>query len=409
MGRALHRLSTTGLKSKPTGYHSDGGNLYFRVADGGSRGWIFRFALNGRTRDAGLGPFPEIGLAEARAKAFEYRRLVVAGIDPIEQRNGDLAAARVDAAKTITFDNSCRAYITAHEASWRNAKHRQQWANTLATYASPIFGRLPVAALDTGLVLRAIEPIWSVKPETAGRLRGRIEKVWDWAKGRGYCQGENPARWRGHLELQLPAKSKVKKVVHHAALPFAEIGAFMPALQKQEGVAARALEFTILTAARTSETLDATWAEFDLAAATWTIPAERMKGGKPHRVPLSASALATLTAMQAIRHSDYVFPGMRPGRPLSEMSMLMLLRRMGRADITGHGFRSTFRDWAAECTSFPGELVEMALAHVIGNKVEAAYRRGDLFEKRRKLMDAWCEFCSRPADQTGLVVPMVRR
>jgi integrase len=397
MSRAVHRLSTTGLKSRPPGYHSDGGNLYFRVTDSGTRGWIFRFALNGRTRDAGLGPFPEIGLSEARTKAFEYRRLVVAGIDPIEQRNGARAAARVEAARTITFDDCRTAYIASHEASWKNAKHRQQWTNTLQTYASPVFGKLPVSAVDTGLVMRAIEPIWSTKPETAGRLRGRIEALLDWAKVRGYREGENPARWRGHLDHLLPAKSKVQKVEHHPALPYADIGAFIPELQQQSGMAAKALEFLILTATRTSETLEAAWGEIDLPGATWTIPAARMKGGRDHRVPLSVRALAVLADMHEIRHSDYVFPGMRRGQPLSEMAMLMLLRRMDRDDITAHGFRSTFRDWAAECTSFPPELAEMALAHAVGNKVEAAYRRGDMFDKRRKLMDAWAEFCSKPA------------
>ena len=298
----------------------------------------------------------------------------------------------------MTFDGCAKAYIAAHEAAWRNPKHRQQWTNTLATYVSPVIGQLPVAAVDTGLVLKVVEPIWSKKPETASRVRGRIEVVLDWAKVRGYRDGENPARWRGHLDHLLPAKSKVRKVEHHAALPYAQVGAFMVGLREQPGIGARALEFLILTATRTGETLGAIWNEVDIAARLWTIPAARMKAGKDHRVPLSDAALTVLKQMHAIRHSDYVFPGGRDRRPLSEMALLMLLRRMERGNVTAHGFRSTFRDWAAERTSSPREVAEAALAHAIPDAVEAAYRRGDLFDKRRKLMAAWAEYCAkRPA------------
>jgi integrase len=402
--RAFGRLSAVKVQGlKLRGYYADGGNLYFRVTDSGSRGWIFRFAMGRKTRDMGLGSYPDITLAKARELATECRRMVKDGVDPIEARKEERAAGRIEAAKSMTFDECAMAYIAAHEASWRNAKHRQQWATTLKTYVSPVIGKLPVQAVDTGLVMKVIEPLWAAKPETASRLRGRVEVVLDWAKVRGYRQGENPARWRGHLDHLLPAKSKIRKVVHHAALPYAKAGAFMTALRGQQGVAPRALEFLILTATRTGETLGATWDEFDLEAGLWTIPAARMKAGREHRVPLSEAAASVLERLQEARQSDFAFPGARQGRPLSEMALLMLLRRMGFNEITVHGFRSAFRDWAAERTTFPGEVAEMALAHTIGNAVENAYRRGDLFEKRRKLMQAWSDYCARPASMGARV------
>jgi hypothetical protein len=273
MARAIGRLSALKVQNfKEPGYYADGGNLYFRVADGGTRGWIFRFRLNGRTRDAGLGSYPTISLAEARRQASKCRELVAAGVDPIEHRKATRAAARVEAAKTKTFDECRTAYVEAHEAGWRNAKHRQQWTNTLKTYVSPVFGKLPVQAVDTGLVMKVMEPLWATKPETASRVRGRIESILDWARVREYRAGENPARWRGHLDHLLPAKSKVRKVEHHAALPYAKIAAFMTALRKQPLISARALEFLILAATRTSETLGASWDEVDLEARLWTIP-----------------------------------------------------------------------------------------------------------------------------------------
>lgn len=411
MARTIGRLSAVKVQSlKAPGYHADGGNLYFRIAHGRARGWIFRFAMRGRTRDMGLGSYPDISLAKARELAAECRRMVATGLDPIEARKEKRAAARVEAVKTMTFDDCGRAYIAAHEAGWRNAKHRQQWTNTLATYVSPVFGKLPVQAIDTGLVMKAIEPLWAKKSETASRVRGRIEAVLDWAKVRGYRTGENPARWRGHLDHLLPAKTKVRKVEHHAALPYAKIGAFMAALREQAGSGARALEFLVLTATRTGETLGAAWDELDLGARLWTIPAARMKAGREHRVPLSAAAVSVLKDMQAIKHSAYVFPGARDGRPLSQMALLMLLRRMGYGDITAHGFRSAFRDWAAERTTFPREVAEMALAHTIPDAVEAAYRRGDLFEKRRKLMDAWAAYCAKTeTDGANKVVSITAR
>ncbi|MCH5374054.1 MAG: site-specific integrase, partial [Planctomycetes bacterium] len=300
----------------------------------------------------------------------------------------------LEAAKSKSFDECAAAYIAAHEVGWRNPKHRQQWRNTLSTYASPVIGRLPVADIDTDLVMRVLEPIWTSKPETAGRVRGRIESILDWAATRGYRTGENPARWRGHLDHLLPKRSKVRRVRHHPALPYSEIGGFVAGLRDMDSVAARALEFVILTAARTGEVLGVRWDEVDFETGVWTIPAERMKNGREHRVPLSRAALDVLESVRPLRRNDYVFPGNRPKRPLSNMALTMLLRRMGHDGITVHGFRSTFRDWAAEQTSAPREVAEMALAHTIGDSVEAAYRRGDLFEKRRDLMASWAEFVS---------------
>jgi integrase len=387
----LSAVKVTNLKGP--GYFADGDRLYFRIAPSGARGWIFRFTLNNRTRDMGLGSYPGIGLAAARELAGTFRRLLKEGIDPIEWRRAKAAPERVAAAKSLNFDDCVREYIKAHEVGWRNAKHRAQWSSTLATYASPVFGKLPISAIDTGLVLRALEAIWYKKPETASRVRGRIESVLDWARVHGFRSGENPALWKGHLDHLLPRRSKIQRVRHHAALPFAELGAFMAALRKREGVAARALEFTILTAARTGEALGATWDEIDSGGKTWTVSAERMKAGEEHRVPLSAAAIAILERLHEVRRDDFVFPGVRAGRPLSEMAMLKLLQRM-ECDVTVHGFRSTFRDWAAECTNFPDRVAEMALAHAVIDAVEAAYRRGDLIEKRRRLMEAWADFCS---------------
>jgi integrase len=405
MGK-IHRLSATKIASlKKPGYYSDGSNLYFRIADGGTRGWIFRYALNGRTRDMGLGPHPEVGLASARERAFDNRKLVADKIDPIATRNAQRASDRVDASRSISFEQCCTAYIAAHEASWRNAKHRAQWAATLATYVYPVFGKLPASAIDTGLVMRVLEPIWTTKPETATRVRGRIEAVLDWARVRGYRTGENPARWRGHLDHLLPAKSKIKRIEHFAAMSYEQLGPFVAALRQQPSIIARALEFLVLTAARTGEVVGATWDEIDLGTKTWTIPAARMKAHREHRVPLSPRALTILKAMQAARHCDYVFPGVKEGKPIHESSMLWMLGRMDCDGITAHGFRSTFRDWAAERTSFPREIAELALAHSVGSGVEQAYRRSDMFDKRRKLMDAWAEFCGRPA-MGGKVVPI---
>ena len=408
MARQIHRLSAAKVKNAKPGMHADGGGLYLQASLGTdgtiSKSWIFRFATAGRERHMGLGSFADIGLAEARQKAADARKLKGQGIDPLKARRESKAAATaVNAKQSITFDACCDAYIAAHRSGWRNVKHAAQWSNTLATYVSPVFGSASVRDVDTGLVMQVLEPMWNAKPETASRVRGRIESVLDWAKVRGYRDGENPARWRGHLDQLLPRRSKVQKVKHHAALPYDELPAFLTRLRKREGVAARALEFTILTAARTGETIGATSGEIDRKHGMWVIPATRMKAAKEHRVPLADQALAIVDELALLRdESEYLFPGLRGA--VGSRGMLKLLERMG-SDITVHGFRSTFRDWAAERTNFPSEVVETALAHAVGNKVEAAYRRSDLFEKRRRLMDAWAEFCAH-GKTTADVVPL---
>jgi integrase len=393
MGRALHRLSDPEIKQRrKSGYYADGGCLYLRIAPGGTKGWIFRYTLNGRTRDAGLGSVADVTLKKARQEAKAWRELIEAGTDPIEARERKRAEAELASAKAMTFEQCAKAYIASHEPSWRNDKHRAQWRSTLATYCYPVLGTIPVGAIDTALVLMAVEPIWAAKPETASRVRGRVEVILNWAKARGHRDGDNPARWRGHLDQLLPAKAKVRRVEHHSALPYREIPAFMARLRKLASSSARSLEFLVLTATRTSEGLGATWDEVDLRHRMWTIPASRMKGGKEHRVPLTSRTLAIVKEMAEVRQSDFIFPGAKEGRPLSNMALLMLVRDL-RPGITVHGFRSTFKDWAAECTTSPNFVSEAALAHVVADRVEAAYRRGDLFEKRRQLMEEWGAYC----------------
>lgn len=394
--QAIHRLSAVRVaKLKEPGYHGDGGGLYLQVSPAGTKSWIYRFKLNGRAREMGLGPFGTITLASARDRAAECRRQVFDGIDPIEARKEAKTEGRLQAAKTMTFAACATAYIDAHRSSWKNLKHVSQWENTITTYTTPVFGTLPVQSIDTTLVMRVLDAIWKDKPETASRLRGRIESILDWATVRGLRRGENPARWRGHLDSLLPARSKVRAVEHHAALPYDEVGSFVQSLHEQTGVAALALEFLILTAARTGEVIGATWEELDLKEKIWTVPAERMKAKREHRVPLSPSVLKIVAKLEQLRTGDFVFPGRAPKKPLSNMAMLQLLKRMERSDLTGHGFRSTFRDWAAERTNYPREVAEAALAHTLGDKVEAAYRRGDLFEKRRRLMSEWAKHCAQ--------------
>ena len=396
MGQQIQRLSALAVTraSKP-GLYADGAGLYLRVSRNGAKSWAFRYTLKGKPREMGLGGLTKVTLADARKKAADVRLLLSDGHDPLGLRQQEevrrAAEEKLTAARVMTFDKCAEAYIAAHEMSWRNEKHKQQWRNTLATYVSPVFGSTPVQDVDIDLLMRVVEPLWSQKTETARRIRGRIEVILDWARVRGYRSGENPARWRGHMDQLLPARSKVRSVKHHAALPYSEIPAFMKELRKIPGNSAAALEFLILTAGRTAEVIYARWPEIDLKNKIWTVPADRMKSRREHRVPLSATAIAVLKRMEESK-GEYVVPGRTGNSPLSNMALLMTLGRMNRADITAHGFRSTFRDWAAECTSFPSEVVEMALAHVIEGKTEAAYRRGDLLEKRRQLMDAWTNY-----------------
>lgn len=409
MPKKLHNaLSAQAVKHAKPGRHADGNGLHLLVKESGARSWVYRFMLNGKSRDIGLGSAGPDGLslAAARDARDALRVKVKAGIDPLEERAQEAAQALAEAkaAKVaqVTFRDVAKSYIAANEDSWRNPKHRQQWRNTLANYVYPEIGDMPVSEIETAHVLRILEPIWKTKSETASRIRGRIETVLDSAKARGYREGENPARWRGHLAQILPARTKLSRG-HHKAIPYAEIPAFVGALRAREAVAALALEFTILTAARSGEVIGATWEEVDLPKALWTVPAQRMKAAKEHRVPLSPRAKEILQSVKALG-SDYLFPGARGGK-LSSMAMAMLMRRM-KIDATVHGFRSGFRDWAAERTSYTHEVAEMALAHTIGNAVERAYRRGDLFEKRRRLMGDWAAYCAGDGAAVAKVMPI---
>lgn len=402
MSRRVNLLSVVLIKSlaKP-GYYSDGTGLYLQISSSGSKSWIFRFSKGGKRREMGLGPLHTVSLAMARDKAQECRRLLADGIDPIVARDATRASQTLSEARSRTFDHCAAAFIKSHRASWKSAKHAAQWEATLATYVSPVFGVVPVNDVDTELVMRALRPIWETKTETAVRLRGRIESILDWATVSKYRHGENPARWRGHLQNLLANPNKIAPVQNHPALPWPEMPAFMALLSEREGIASLATQFAILTAARSGEVRGACWQEIDLLHHLWTIPAARMKAGKEHRVPLSTPVLTLLRNMS--RRGDLIFPGRRHDTMLSDMSLTSVLRRMKRRDITVHGFRSTFRDWCAEAAgnSFSREVCEHALAHSLPDKVEAAYRRGDLLEKRISLMQAWAEYCLKKSNPTS--------
>lgn len=411
-------LTPLQVKNAKAGRHADGDGLYLLVKTTGARSWVYRFMLAGKARDVGLSRCPEaidmlrktggedLTLAQARDVAAIYRMKVKAGIDPLAEREETLAkvAAEEQAQKaaSVTFKTIGETYLAAKEDSWRNSKHRQQWHNTLATYVYPVLGEMIVGDIDTPDVLAVLDPIWREKPETANRIRGRIEVILDAAKVRGYRTGENPARWRGHLAQILPARGRLSRG-HHKAAEYAAVPQILSNLQCRKAVAALALEFTILTAARTGEVVGATWSEVDLGRAVWVVPADRMKTAREHRVPLSPRALEILKDTKKLDRQN-LFPGQQGGQ-MSGMAMSMLLRRMN-VDATVHGFRSSFRDWAAECTGYPHEVCEMALAHTIGNKAEAAYRRGDLFEKRRRLMEDWASHCATSCSAGADVLPI---
>lgn len=377
-------------KKKP-GYYGDGGGLWLQVSKLGGKSWVFRFTRHGKQREMGLGPVIGVGLKQARTKAAECRAIIAEGGDPIEVRKATKAREQLEAARTKTFQDCATAYIEAHKSKWKNDKHAKQWAATLETYAFPVFGPLSVADVDTDFVRKAVEPIWKTKAETASRLRGRIEAVLDWAKVSGYREGENPARWKGHMAVLLGTRQKLTRG-HHAALPFVETGAFMVELRKREGVAARALEFAILTAARSGEVRGATWSEIDLDARMWVIPKSRMKKTRAHTVPLSDAAVALLEALPRVKGCDLVFIGQSKGGGLSENGLTAVLDRMGRDDLTQHGFRSTFKDWARSCTAFADEVSELALAHVNSDATRAAYARDQLIPQRASLLDAWATY-----------------
>jgi integrase len=403
MARKVDRLTDRTIEAKKAkGYYADGNGLYLQVSNSGAKSWIFRFKRDGKARDMGLGGYPAVSLAKAREKAQEAREQRDDDKDPIAERAAVALQKRLAEARTITFKKCAEDFIEANEAGWKNAKHRQQWANTLETYAYPILGDVPVADIDTALVRKVVQPIWATRTVTATRVRGRIESVLAWATVMHFRSGANPALWRGHLDKLLPKPSKVRKPVPHPALRHADMPAFMARLRAKQSMAALALEFTILTATRTKEALEAPFDEFDLAAKVWTIPAERMKAEKEHKVPLSNRAVAIVKKMAATRTNEFVFPGRKRGEPLSETAMLMLLWNI-HPGITVHGFRSTFKDWSSEMTTFPDHVSEAALAHGSADKVRKAYARSDLFEKRRELMDAWAEYCETRSQRKGAV------
>ena len=406
----MAKLTDMRCKAAPPGTCSDGGGLLLQVKSGSgriSKSWIYRYTVYGKQTWMGLGSYPDVSLAQARQKAADARRLRADGIDPLSHRRAvraSLSQQQAQQAKSLTFDQAADQYIAAHRAGWRSHKHAKQWATTLRTYVSPVFGRLPVQSIDVGLVLKALEPIWQTRTDTASRVRGRIESVLDWARVRGYRAGENPARWRGHLDHLLARPSKVRAVKHYSSLPYAEIGKFIVLLREREGASARALEFIILTAARAGEVVGMRWAEVDLVAKAWVIPASRMKAGREHRVPLNMAAVALLERIHQNRENDFVFPGQRRAG-LSHTALDRLLRYRMKSGVCTHGFRATFRTWAAERTSFQRETIEAALAHVVGDETERAYQRGDMFEKRRHLMDAWARYIDQePA--SAEVVPL---
>ena len=395
MPKHVKPLTAVSIKAKPPGVHGDGGCLYLVVKQTGEIGsWIFRYRdrVTGKLRDMGLGQalgrFSPVTLAEARTKAEECRRMLREGIDPLTAKHGARDKAKSDHAKRLPFGRCAELYIEAHRAGWRNPKHAAQWDATLRTHCALIWA-MPVDAIDTALVMRCLDPIWTTKTETASRLRGRMERVLAWATVRGYRAGENPARWKNHLAEQLPPPSKVQKVEHRAALPYVEVGAFMAELRQRDTLAARVLELQMLTATRPGEAAGAQWSEFDLEGAIWTIPADRMKAEKEHRVPLAPAVVKLLQALPRV--SGNVFPGVK-GKPITTAAAMKLLKQM-RTGLTAHGFRSTFRDWAAELTSHPREVIEQAMAHRLKDAAEAAYQRGDLLQRRAVLMKDWAGYC----------------
>lgn len=415
MVRRQQRLSALQVAklSKP-GLYGDGGGLTLQITTTGAKSWLLRYMMAGKPFGMGLGPTHTVSLAEARQKALDARKLLIEGVNPLVVKRQNRIAGALASAKMMTFDQCAEAYILAHKAGWKNAKHADQWTNTLNTYASPVFGHLPVAEIDTGLVVKCLSPIWESKTETASRLRGRIESVLGWATTSGYRTGENPARWKGHLDNLLATISKSSRTKHHPSLPWQRIGAFMSALRAREGVSARAVEFAILTACRSGEVRGAKWTEFDTVGKVWTIPAERMKAKREHEVPLSNAALALLESMPKV--GEIVFAGTKT-QPLSDMSLTAVIRRMNGDDkpvwadangegVTVHGFRSSFRMWAAETTNYPREVAEHALAHQLPDAVERAYQRGSQFAKRAALMAEWSAYCATL--QTDAVVKPIR-
>ena len=405
MAREIKRLSVLSIRAmKKSGRYADGGGLYFYISKTGSRSWVFRYRdrLTSKLRDKGLGPFPDITLEMARERAVECRRALLDGKDPIDSSRQAKDSERLDKARRLSFGDCADKYIAAHKAGWRNAKHGGQWRSTLDTYAAELLP-LPVGEIDTAIVLKSIEPIWNTKTETATRVRQRIEAVLDWATARGYRSGENPARWRGHLQKLLPAPAKLKDVKHRPALPYTAVGPFMATLGESEGLAAKALALQVLTATRPGEAVGARWSEFDLEEGVWTIPKGRMKAHREHRVPLAPALVKLLRALPR-DPGGFLFPG-KPKRSITTAAMLKQLQAI-EPGLTSHGFRSTFRDWAADQTSYSRDVVEEALAHVLKDKTEAAYRRTDLMEKRARLMADWAKHCANTKPKGTNITPI---
>jgi integrase len=417
MPKKISELSALEVRRRVApGMHFVGGvpGLALQVLPTGGRTWILRVVIAGRRRDMGLGGFPEVGLAQARAKAAELRELIRAGRNPLAEVQAARSALRAAVQKSMTFRQAAERFIEDHRPSWSNPKHAAQWENTLVQYAYKTVGELDVKDVSVAHILKILEQpvgdegkLWEVRTETASRLRGRMEKVLDWAKGRGMRSGDNPAAWRGNLEAMLPKATKLQKIEHHPAVSLDQLGSFMIELSKRDGIAARALAFVILTAARSGEVRGMTWSEVDEPSGTWVIPAERMKARKEHRIPLPTAARDLLENLPRIEGSDFVFSAPRGGK-LSDMALTAVMRRMNRTEVP-HGFRSTFRDWAAERTNYPRDLAEMALAHAIGNAVEAAYRRGDMLQKRREMMESWAQFAGRVMPLDGTVIGINER
>ena len=394
--RSLYKLSDVTAKSKKApGRHSDGGGLYLYVSPSGTKSWVFMWTRGGRRREMGLGAYPAVSLAKARLKALGCRNAVQDGRDPIAEKAKEVEP---------TFGECADRYIEFIKSEWRNAKHEYQWNQTLTAYCGAIREKW-VSEVGTDDLLKVLQPIWQSKNETASRLRGRIERVLDFAKVKGWRSGENPAVWRGHLRNILPKRQKLQRG-HLPAMRYQDVPKFLGKVRAAEAMAARALEFTVLTVSRSSEALGAKWSEIDLKEKLWTVPRERMKDGRAHTVPLSDRAVELLASLHEVRSGQFVFPSEKTGKPLSNMAMLMLLRRLKTTNLTVHGFRSSFRDWCGDETSFPREIAEAALAHKVGNEVERAYRRADALEKRRTLMQAWSDYCSKP--QTDNVVNLKR-
>lgn len=425
--RGIHRLTAKQVEKQRTpGRYADGGGLYLQVqpaaAGGFTQSWLFRFKFAGRAREMGLGPVHTIGLAEAREKAKECRKQLLDGVDPIDARDEAAARKAAEVANFQTMKQCAEAYMRSHRSKWTNAKHAAQWANTFETYVYPKIGTVPINQVDTTHVLRVLEqpvnvgsekhpqmdPLWTARAETASRLRGRLEKVLGWAKSRKLRDGDNPAAWKDHLEHALLNVPRTSRIEHHPAMPYDGVPQFVAELREQQDIAPRALEFAILCWSRTGEVVGAMRSEVDLELGIWTIPGERMKNGGEHRVPLVARAIEILREMEERQHGDFVFPGRQPGTGLSNMALLAVLRRMKRGDYTTHGFRSSARTWAEECTQFPREICEKALAHTVGDETERAYNRGDAFEKRRKLHEAWARYLEKPPANVHVLEPKDR-